>query len=93
MTADTKPNVRHYSKEDIQRLINLVNEAGNIYQEIEDLQGGLNDTIKAVAEEIGVKPAQLKKVAKIAFKNSLGDERAKFEEIEDILTTIGKGGN
>lgn len=85
------PNVKHYTSEDVIRLKELVREGVKINQEIEDLRGGLNDTVKEIAEEIGVAPAQLKKVIRIAFKNNLTEEREKFEEIEDILNTIGRG--
>ena len=84
------PNVKHYDHEDIERLKKLVNEGLIVMQEVEDLQSSFNDTVKHIAEEIGVKPSQLKKVIKIAHKNSLLDEREKFEEIEDILQTIGR---
>lgn len=84
-------HIRHYNADDVKRLKELVREGCTVFQEIEDLQGGLNDTIKAIAEEMGITPAILKKAVKTAHKNSLGEERRKFEEMEDILTTLGLG--
>ena len=46
----------------------LISEGVTVLQEIEDLNEGLNDTIKAVAEELEVKPSIIKKAIKIAQK-------------------------
>lgn len=92
MSDDTKnPNVKHYSAEDVRRLKDLVKEGVKILSEVQILKEGLSDTVKSIAEEVDVKPAQLNKVIKTVFKNSLTEDRAKFEEIEDILDTIGYG--
>jgi hypothetical protein len=91
MTENTRnPNVKHYTAEDVARLKKLISEGCQVLQEIEDLRTGLTETIKAVAEEIDVKSAQLSKVIKIAYKNSFNEELDKFEEVEDILRTAGR---
>lgn len=84
------PNIRHYTSEDVTRLKQMVRDGVQVEQEISDLREGLNDTIKAIAEELEVKPAQLKKVIKIVFKNNLHEEKDKFDEVVDILESIGK---
>lgn len=85
-----RPNVRHYNSEDVTRLKELVNEGCVVLQEIDDLNESFNDTVKAIAEELDIRPSQLKKAVKIAYKNTLNEERDKFEEVEDILQTVGK---
>ena len=50
------------------KLVQIINEGMQVMHEIDTLQGGLNDTIKAVAEELEVKPAILKKAVKLAHK-------------------------
>lgn len=62
----------------------------NVMDEIEVLKGGLSDTVKAIAEELDIKPAQLNKAIKIAYKNSLDEEKGKLSEIEDILAAAGR---
>jgi phage host-nuclease inhibitor protein Gam len=90
MTTPTQnPNVKTYTADDVRRLKDLIREGCQVLQEIEDLRTSLNDTIKAIAEEVDVKPAQLKKAVNIAHKRTLDEERAKFEEVEDILETVG----
>jgi hypothetical protein len=61
-----------------------------VMHEIETLTGGLNDTIKAVAEEMEIKPAILKKAVKLAHKASFGQEQSDHELLEQILVTVGK---
>jgi transposase-like protein len=81
---------RMFSSEQRAKLTNLVNEGISVMQEVDDLNAGLNDTIKAIAEEMEIKPAILKKAIKIAFKSRLGDENADHEELNTILETVGK---
>ena len=55
------------------KLTQLINEGMATMHEIETLSGGLNDTIKAVAEELEIKPSILKKAVKTAYKARLGE--------------------
>lgn len=43
------------------KLTQIINEGMAVMHEIDTLQGGLTDTIKAIAEELEIKPAVLKK--------------------------------
>jgi hypothetical protein len=58
--------------------------------EVETLTGGLNDTIKAVAEELEIKPGILKKAIRIAHKSEFGRTQDDHELLEQILTQVGK---
>jgi hypothetical protein len=72
------------------KLTQLINEGVSVLQEIEDLNAGLNDTVKAVAEELEIKPATLKKALKIAHKAKLGETNRDHDELNTILETVGK---
>ena len=72
------------------KLTQIINEGMQIMHEVETLNGGLNDTIKAVAEEMEIKPAILKKAIKLAHKAEFGREQQDHELLETILTTVGK---
>ena len=72
------------------KLTAIINEGMQVTQEIETLTGGLNDTIKAIAEELDVKPALLKKAIKIAHKSSFSQTHEDNELVEQILTTVGR---
>jgi hypothetical protein len=81
---------RMFSGAEKQKLTQIINEGMGVLQEIEDLTEGLNDTVKAVAEELQVKPAVLKKAIKIAQKSKLTDTNAEHEELNTILESVGK---
>lgn len=81
---------RMFSGEQKAKLTQLVNEGIQVMQEVEDLNAGLSDTIKAVAEELEIKPAILKKAIKIAQKSKFTDTNADHEELTDILETVGR---
>lgn len=72
------------------KLTQLINEGMAVLHEIETLQGGLTDTVKAVAEELEVKPTILKKAIKLAHKAEFGKEKQDHETLETILETVGK---
>jgi len=80
---------KHYNADDVRRLQELVKEGCIVKQEVKDLNDGLNDTIKAIAEEMEIPASQLKKVITIAFKSNRADEADKWAEVEDILDTLG----
>ena len=72
------------------KLVQIINEGMQVMHEIDTLQGGLNDTVKAIAEELEVKPAILKKAIKLAHKAEFGKEKQDHETLETILETVGK---
>lgn len=86
---EKQEHIRHYSSEDVARLKELVKEGCIVHREIDDLKGGLSDTVKSIAEEMGVRPAVLNKVIRTAYKNNMHEERTQFEEFEDLVQTLG----
>ena len=67
----------------------IVAEGMTVLQEIQDLTEGLNDTIKAVAEELDVKPSVIKKAIKIAQKDTWGQVYKEFDDLETIVDVSG----
>ena len=72
------------------KLIQIINEGMQVMHEVETLNGGLSDTIKAVAEELEIKPSVLKKAIRIAHKAEFGKSQQEQELLETILTAAGK---
>ncbi len=72
------------------KLTAIINEGCQVMHEIETLNGGLTDTIKAIAEELEVKPGVLKKAIRIAHKAEFGKAKQDHELLETILETVGK---
>lgn len=81
---------RSFSGDQKLKLTQVINEGMQVMQEIETLNGGLTDTIKAVAEELEIKPGILKKAIRLAHKAEFGKEQQDHELLETILTTVGK---
>jgi hypothetical protein len=81
---------RVFTAEQTKKLEQIINEGIQVTSEIETLTGGLNDTVKAVAEELEIKPGILKKAIKLAYKSEFGREKDDHDLLEQILTQVGK---
>ena len=83
-------NNRVFSADQTNKLTQIINEGISVMSEIETLTGGLNDTVKAIAEELEIKPSILKKAIKLAHKSEFGREQQDHELLEQILVQVGK---
>jgi hypothetical protein len=83
-------NNRVFTADQTNKLNQVINEGMQVMNEIETLTGGLNDTVKAIAEEMDIKPNILKKAIKLAHKAEFGREQQDHELLETILTSVGK---
>ena len=81
---------RTFNAEAKVKLTQIINEGMSVLQEVETLNEGLNDTIKAIAEELEIKPSILKKAIKVAHKQRLNETNEENEELNTILETVGK---
>ena len=81
---------RTYGIEEKDKLERLVNEGANVLQEIEDLNTGLKDTVKSVAEELDIKPSLINKAIKIAQKGNWAEHADAFDDLETLVATVGK---
>lgn len=81
---------RVFTAEQTAKLTQLINEGCQVMYEVETLSGGLNDTVKAIAEEMEIKPAILKKAIKIAHKAEFGRNQDDHELLQQILVQTGK---
>ena len=81
---------RVYGVEEKAKLERLVNEGVTVLQEVTDLQEGLKETVKAVAEELNMKPALINKAIKIAQKGDWHKVADEFEDLETPVATVGK---
>ena len=67
----------------------LVREGVTVLQEIEDLNQGLKETVKAVAEEMDVKPSLINKAIKVAKNRDWDKHYDEFDDLETMITTLG----
>ena len=81
---------RTYGVEEKAKLQRLVDEGVTVLQEIEDLQAGLKDTVKSVAEELDMKPSLINKAIKVAKNMDWDKHQDEFEDLETRVVTVGK---
>ena len=81
---------RTYGAEEKAKLERLVNEGVTVLQEVEDLNMGLKETVKAVAEELDIKPSMINKAIKIAQKGDWEKVASEFDDLETLVVTVGK---
>ena len=74
-----------YGPEEKAKLERLINEGSNVLREVEDLNEGLKETVKAVAEELQIKPSIINKAIKIAHKGDFAAHDEDWREVEAIL--------
>ena len=80
---------RVYGADEKAKLEKLVREGVTVLQEVEDLQTGLKETVKAIAEELDVKPAMINKAIKIAKNRDWDKHYDDFDDLETLITTLG----
>ena len=83
-------SARTYGPEEQAKLKRIMDEGSNVLQEVEDLTAGLKDTVKAVAEELEVKPALINKAIKIAHKGEWSKYSEAFDSLENLIIAVGK---
>ena len=78
-------STRMYGPEEKAKLERLISEGSNVLRELEGLQEGLKETVKAVAEELQIKPSIINKAIRIAHKDNWKDHEQEWNDIEMIL--------
>jgi len=78
-------STRMYGPEEKAKLERLITEGGNVLREVEDLKEGLKETVKAVAEELQIKPSVINKAISIAHKDNWKDHEQEWNDIEMVL--------
>ena len=82
--------VRNFNDAEKQKLIQIISQGSQVLGEVEDLKGGLKDTVKAIAEELELKPAFINKAISVAHKSNYQNIADKMDTLESILNTAGK---
>lgn len=81
---------RSFSDSEITKLKQIINEGIQVTAEVETLKGGLTDTVRAIAEELDMKPATINKAIRIAYKQEFAKVAEGFSELEEVLAAVGK---
>ena len=81
---------RNFNEAERQKLIQLIKEGSSVLGEIDDLRSGLKDTVKAVSEELEIKPGIINKAITIAHKDTYKNDRDDKDLLDAILSDAGK---
>ena len=79
-----------FNQDEKAKLKHLMTESMSVLSDVEALSGGLADTVKAIAEEMDIKPAVLKKAIRTAYKSTFTKATDDYELLENILETVGR---
>ena len=79
-----------FGPEEKAKLMQVINDGVSVKQEVQDLSEGLKDTVKAVAEEIDVKPALINRAISFAHKSNWQEVYSDFDDLESIITITGR---
>ena len=82
--------LRTFNPTEIAKLKQLMNEGIQVTGEVEALREGLKDTVKAISEEMDMKPATLNKAIRIAYKNEFAQVQDSFSAVEEVLQAVGR---
>ena len=82
--------IRSFNDSEIKKLKQLMNEGILVTGEVEALREGLKDTVKAISEEMDMKPATLNKAIRIAYKNEFAQVQDSFSAVEEVLQAVGR---
>lgn len=81
---------RNFTQDEKEKLTRLIREGTTVLQEVEDLNEGLKDTVKSIAEEMQIKPTILTKAIKTAYKGDFVKHSEDHSTLESILVAVGK---
>jgi len=81
---------RNFNEAEKEKLIQLIKQGSQVLGEIDDLRSGLKDTVKAVSEELELKPGMLTKAITIAHKDNYKSVADDMDLLDSILAAAGK---
>ena len=82
--------VRNFNEAEKQKLIQIISQGSQVLGEVEDLRSGLKDTVKAIAEELELKPALINKAISVAHRGYYQNIADDMDTLESILNSAGK---
>lgn len=87
-------SLKTLTPDEVRKLKNIIEEGVKSKQEIQDLNESLKETVKAIAEEIDIKPVLINKAINAQFKNQMEAMEEEVNDVREILdiTKVGKKG-
>lgn len=74
----------------VKKLEYIVNDGIRVLEKIKLERSALNEAIKAIATDFGVKPKVIRKVISVAAKMNYSEEQEEFDAISEALRKVGR---
>ena len=84
--------MRSLTTEEKAMLKHVLEEGINTLQHIQEMRDSLKEDVKAVAENLDVKPAVINKAIRAAYKRNLSEMQNSLTDVEELLIAAGKKG-
>ena len=72
------------------KLTKLLNEGSQVLQEVSDLKEGLKESVKALSEELQIKPSVLNKAIRVAHKADWVNIQEEYDLLDTVLEACGR---
>ena len=82
--------MRNLSAEEKAMIKHVLEEGVNVLQQIQELKESLKEDVKALSEQIEVKPSVINRAIKVAHKRNLPEMQNSMTEVEEVLVAGGK---
>jgi hypothetical protein len=82
--------MRTLTQEEKVVLRKVIEEGENVLSQVQQMKDDLREDVKAVAENLEIKPALINKAIRVAHKHNLGEVKNNISEVEEILIAAGK---
>jgi biopolymer transport protein ExbB/TolQ len=83
-------NNRTLTQDEQNKLKRLVDEGVKNALHIKDLKDSFRDTVKAVAEELDMKPKVINHAIRSALNSNIEQEKEHLESVEEVLAVTGR---
>lgn len=80
---------RTFTKDDQTKIREVINQSVKTMNEVDALREGMRDTIKSVADQLGIKPKALNGAIRAAYKQNLQDKKDEVSDVEELLNIAG----
>jgi len=76
------------SQDAIKALATTITRIMALMADIDNSNEDIKEQCEQVKEIVDMKPADIKRIAKVLYKDSLEEEREKFETLEDMVNVL-----
>ena len=81
------------SNADVKKLRDLIDQGCRVKDDVKLLNEGLKETVSAIAEEMDIPVKVLNKTIMTVYKESLNEQKAEIDEIDELMEIVKRKGD